>query len=114
MKILVYEDNLLWSSRLAKSIKAFGHEVILRSTPESVAAGAQVAIVNLGTESLKPAELVPALNAQGVYTIGHAGHKETELMQFGQEVGCSRLVTNSQLTFKLDSILSQVNLPDIM
>ena len=109
MTVLVYEDNLLWSSRLVKSLKALGHVPIVRTKPDSTKGDADVAIVNLGSDGLEPESLVPALNAQGIHTIGHAGHKETEVLELGRRAGCTTLATNSQLTFKLENLLAQVN-----
>lgn len=105
VKVLVYEDNLLWSVRIRKSLDAFGHDAVLKTTPD-VSEG-DVAIVNLGTASLQPETLVPSLKAQGIYVIGHAGHKEKELHRLGHEWGCDRLATNSELTFKIETILNE-------
>ena len=105
MKVLVYEDNLMWSARLKNSLTKLGHEPRLRSKP--VAEVADAAIVNLGAESLEPMTLVPALIAHAVVVIGHAGHKEKELHELGREAGCQILATNSELTFKLEQLLAK-------
>lgn len=102
MKVLVYEDNLLWSSRLANSLKKLGHEPILAVERTDEAA---VAIVNLGDPVLMA--LVPLLRASGVVTIGHAGHKEKQLHELGKEAGCDILATNSELTFKIEALLTR-------
>ena len=95
-----------------KSLKALGHEPILRTTPDPTAAGAQAAIINLGSEKLAPQSLISALNQAGVCTIGHAGHKETEKLEFGREIGCKILATNSQITYHIDKLLLQAgNIP---
>lgn len=107
MRVLIYEDNLMWSSRLVKSVSALGHEAILRTKPD-VADTADVAIVNLGSASLKPETIVPLLREQGIKVIAHAGHKEKDLHALGRDLGCDRLATNSELTFKLAQILSEV------
>lgn len=103
MKILVYEDNLIWSSRFVKSLKSLGHEpiVVKAAIPES----AEIAIVNLGSDSLDPAKLVPSLVELGVKVIGHAGHKEKDLLQLGRSSGCQLVATNSEITFKLPELL---------
>lgn len=102
MKVLVYEDNLMWSSRLTNSLSKLGYEPILAS---EVSNEAPIAIVNLGTFGLQ--WLVPSLRALGVVTLGHAGHKEKELHSLGAEVGCDILATNSELTFKIESLLQR-------
>lgn len=104
MKVWVFEDNLMWSSRLAQSLRALGHEpVVTTSVPEGAA---EAAIVNLGSPGLK--DLMPRLRELGVYTIGHAGHKEKDLLQLGREAGCDAIATNSELTFKIESLLGRV------
>lgn len=104
MRVLVYEDNLIWSSRLLKSLKGLGHEPVLLTQPAAEAA--DVAIVNLTSPNLKPAQLVPQLVALGVHVIGHAGHVEKDLLELGRAAGCQTLASNGQLTFKLEQLLA--------
>jgi len=111
MRVLVFEDNLLWSSRLLNTLKGLGHEPILRTAMPTDSEGATIAIVNLASPKLAPAELVKALRALGVHVIGHAGHKEKELMALGKEAGCDTLATNSELTFKIEAILERMVSP---
>lgn len=104
MKVWVFEDNLIWSARLVQSLKALGHEaVVTTQVPDGTA---DAAVVNLGSQQLS--DLVPQLRSRGVYTIGHAGHKEKELLQLGREAGCDAIATNSELTFKIESLLEKV------
>lgn len=103
MRILVLENNLLWSSKLHRSLSHFGHEAEV-SVRDSGAAY-DVAIVNLSVPDLR--NQIPGLTQRGVYVIGHAGHKEKELHEIGRELGCSRLATNSELTFKIDKLISE-------
>ena len=108
MRVLVFEDNLMWSSRLLQSLRGLGHEPVLLTKLPSDAQGAQVAIVNLGSPRVMTVELVPALRAMGVHVIGHAGHKEKELMEFGKDAGCDTLATNSELTYKIEALLAKI------
>ncbi|HVL39245.1 MAG TPA: hypothetical protein VM328_07625 [Fimbriimonadaceae bacterium] len=108
MKVLILDDNLLWTSRLTRSMRGLGHEAeVLASTPDD-SRGAQAAIVDLSSTKLPPEEVVPRLKALGLHVIGHAGHKEKQLHELGRDAGCDQLVTNSELTFKLEEILSKV------
>jgi len=107
MRVLIYEDNLMWSSRLVKSVSSLGHEAILRTKVDAEDSG-DVAIVNLGSMTLKPEELVPILRERGIKVVAHAGHKEKELHELGRDLECDRLVTNSELTFKLAQILTEI------
>jgi hypothetical protein len=61
--------------------------------------------VNLGSKNPDPTQLVSALKERGVYTIAHAGHKETELRELGLKLNVNKLATNGELTYKLDKIL---------
>ncbi len=106
MTVLIFEKNLMWSARIAKSARALGHEPhVLQSIPEPMMP-AEFAIINLGEPIGELSELVTKLHAQGTKTIGHAGHKERELMVLGNDAGCGQVVSNSTLTFKLGDLLS--------
>jgi hypothetical protein len=95
------ESNLMWSSRLRQSLVAFGHEaVISEQVPEGQF---DLAIVNLGEAKL--ADQVSTLKNRGIEILGHAGHKEKQLLELGRELGVDRLVTNSQLTNKLPELI---------
>lgn len=106
MRVLVYETNLFWSSRLLQSLRNLGHSPVLREGP--VPECADAAIVNLGEASLEPAKLIAELKALGVPTIGHAGHREKDLLTLGREAGVDIAASNSELTFKLDQLLERL------
>lgn len=102
MKVWIFEDNLMWSARLVQSLKALGHEpIVVTEIPDD--ATAEYAILNLGASTF--ATLVPALKEKGIITIGHAGHKEKDLLALGREAGCDKIATNSELTYKIESLL---------
>lgn len=123
MKILIFEDNLIWSARLVQSLRALGHEAEVVSPKRPTGDGEQApppnpppqaqtfrgggapgaAIVNLGSPGIK--ELVEGLRASGIYVIGHAGHKEKDLHALGKEAGCDRLATNGELTWKVAELI---------
>lgn len=110
MKILIFEDNLMWGPRLAKSAIAFGHEaVVIVKLPPQIPA-ADLAIVNLGSQSMPASDLVPRLKEVGIKVLAHAGHKEKELLDLGRGLGCDRLATNSEITNKLEQILQEMEL----
>lgn len=107
MRVAVFESNLLWSSRLVSRLAALGHDAIIpKSSDDSVQA--DVAIVNLGDRQFDPVELIPRLRSMGVKVIVHAGHKETPLLDMGKTLDADAVVTNSQLTHKLEQVLEQV------
>ena len=104
MTVLVFEDNLMWSARLVQSLVALGHApVVTTEIPDPCEA--HVAILNLAASTF--ATLVPQLKELGIYTIGHAGHKEKDLLELGREAGCDRIATNSELTYKIELLLNE-------
>jgi len=107
MKVLVFEDNLMWSSRLLQSLRGFGHEGIIKKSLPDSAEGAEVAIVNLGSTTPSPIDLVQRLHSLGIRVLAHAGHKEKQLLQLGREAGADILATNSELTFKLPELVER-------
>lgn len=111
MKVLVFEDNLMWSARLSQTLKGHGHEPLVRKSLPTESEGAEAAIVNLGWTSPSPVDLVARLHELGIPVLAHAGHKEKELMQLGKEAKADVLATNSQLTFKLPDLLAQLKFP---
>lgn len=107
MRVLIFESNLMWSSRMVQSAKRLGHEPFLRSEIPTSSEGAEAAIVNLGDPSLDPKALVAALKGLGVPVIAHAGHKEKQLIELGREAEVEILATNGQITFKLEELLEK-------
>lgn len=107
MVVLLYEDNLMWSEKLRKTVVGLGHTPVVMNRPNQETPPAQVAIVNLGITMWDAAQLVKDLQARGIKVVGHAGHKEKETLQVGKEIGCDYLATNSETTFKLDKVLAQ-------
>jgi selenocysteine lyase/cysteine desulfurase len=110
MKVLLFEDDLIWSSRLSKTLKSLGHEpeVMLVSPLET---DAKVAIINLASKKIDPETTVPALRNLGVFVIGHAGHKEQENLQLGSDCGCDLVASNSSVTYKIEQLLDQAIRP---
>jgi len=93
----------MWSARLLQSLRALGHAgLVLTSVPNELPE-ARAAIVNLGSPNA--AMLVPKLKEKGIYVIAHAGHKEKDLRELGNQLGVDRLASNSELTFKLADLL---------
>ncbi len=105
MKVLVFETNLMWSSKLVQSLRKLGHEAVLLDAIPDTAQDAEVAIINLSQTRPDPSELMQTLRELGVRTIGHAGHKEKELLNLGQRIGVDVLATNSELTFKIGDLV---------
>lgn len=111
MKVLVFEDNLIWSSRLLQSLRGLGHEPMLLKEIGDQIPEAEVAIVNLGSASMPVEDIMPKLKSAGIYVIGHAGHKENPLLDRGRESGCDAVVSNSTITYKLADVLQAIRNP---
>jgi hypothetical protein len=104
VRILIIERNLIWSARLANSVKALGHEaIVVDSLPAEI--DVDVAIINLAEPDPR---IVTPLQAAGVKIIAHAVHKEKDRLELGKAAGCDLVVTNSELTYKLPEILERL------
>ncbi|MES1227882.1 MAG: hypothetical protein ABUL72_04370 [Armatimonadota bacterium] len=108
MRIAVYEDNLMWSPRLRKNIEGLGHEAVMVARLEATLPEAEMAIVNLGSVSMKAETLVPRLKQAGQIVVAHAGHKEKDLHALGRDLGCDLFATNSELANHLAKIIDKV------
>ena len=108
MRVLVFESNLMWSSRLLQSLGKLGHQAVLCGEVPASREGASAAIVNLGDSKWDATSLVAELKKLGLTVIAHAGHKERELQELGRDANVDILATNSELTFKLPAILDRV------
>lgn len=105
-EILIFERNLIWSARLANTLTQLGHNPrVLERVPEEIPM-ADIALVNLSETSFGLAELIPRLKDMGIRVIGHAGHKEKPLLEMGNEYGCDQVVSNSTITFKIQTLLA--------
>jgi hypothetical protein len=108
VRVLVFESNLLWSQRFRHALFMLGHSAeIHTSMPGEIPLDAGAAIVNLGDAQFDLQMLIPQLRDMGIPTIGHAGHKEKPLHEFGKDIGCDVLATNSEMTHKLAQVLER-------
>lgn len=111
MRIVLYEDNLMWSVRTKNGLQAMGHEVTVLNKPTEDVAEVDLAIVNLGAKSFDAFELASRLKQRGVRTLGHVGHKEKDLWQKGIEAGCTKVVSNGSLANRLVAVISELQIP---
>jgi hypothetical protein len=111
MRLLVLDENLMWTVRLANGIRALGYEAIVWSKPTELPlhpAIADAAIINLSSMVFPAETWVPRLKQVGIPILAHAGHKETEKRQLANDLDCDLLVTNRQLTERLDECLQKL------
>lgn len=104
MRVLLLEDNLLWSVRVRNGLQTLGHEVLVFSKMGELPS-VDLAIVNLGSRAFSPLDAVRQLKAQGVRVIGHIGHKEKEVWKNGIDAGCDKVVSNGTLAKKLEEVV---------
>lgn len=112
LTIYLFERSLTWSVPLTRAAQTQGWTP--RTLPRFSLAEddrPDVAIVNLGDAGDAAAELVGRLQAQGAFVIGHAGHKETDLLQSGNQAGCNQVVSNRTLKEKFVELV-QAARPD--
>ncbi|MBL8060098.1 MAG: hypothetical protein JNK63_05195 [Chthonomonas sp.] len=108
MRVAVYEDNLIWSSRLAVSLRALGHEpIVLRQVDAPLPDGAGLAIVNLTSPTLDAQRVLSNLGRR-VFIIGHGGHKELGELPQALKSACDLVTTNGTLSMRFESVMSQV------
>ncbi len=62
-----------------------------------------VSILNLSSNNIQ--NEIRQCRELGMFIIAHAGHKETEKMEMGRVSGVDRIVSNSEITHKIEQIL---------
>lgn len=107
MKVAIYEDNLIWSSRLAGAIKALGHEaIVLRTGDAPLPEGAELVIINLTSPTMDASALLSSINGR-TFVIGHGGHKELAALPEGLKGACNLVTTNGKISMKFEMILDE-------
>ncbi len=84
-----------------------GLRAVVLSAHDDPPEDATLAIVHLDLPGLIEHDLVGRLKARGVHTIGHAGHKEKELLDRGKALGVDEVVTNSTLVHRIDTYFAR-------
>jgi CheY-like chemotaxis protein len=107
LKVLLLEDNLMWSVRTRKGLESLGHEVLVAQSVDEELPHVDIAIVNLGARAFDPYDAVRRLKLANNRVIGHVGHKEKDLWQRGEEAGCDRVVSNGSLANRLAAVLQE-------
>ena len=108
MLITIFEKNLMWSTRLQRSIKSLGHEAEIIDKPSAQYKPGDAAIINLASEDFDLEVLVNQLKSEGIYVIAHAGHKEEECLDAGKKLNCDYIVTNRYLAEKIDKVIDSI------
>lgn len=106
MRVLILDENLIWSARLRLGIEAMGHEAAVLSGPADLPK-AELAIVNLGSRVFPPEVWIAKLHEAGTRVVAHAGHKDKPLLERGKESRADLVVTNGELTHKLPQVVER-------
>jgi hypothetical protein len=107
VKLLILDENLMWSAKLQKSATALGWAAIVLDELGDEVPSVDAAILNLSSRKYETEETVARLHAKGIFTIAHAGHVEKENLEKGRQAGCGIVTTNGATANKLDEILAK-------
>lgn len=109
MTVLVLEDNLLWSARVASACRGLGHEATVLDRLVEALPRADVAVVGLDARAFDPLAAVGRLREAGAYVIVHTGHKEAAKLEAGRTAGADRVATNGEVAKRLGALLAEAS-----
>ncbi len=97
--IVLLDDNLFTSARLASALRASGRQVLVARSIEPLQE-CDTVLINLGSRTLKGVSLIEPLRARfpQAKVLGFCGHLETEIRQAARAAGIHRLLTNESAT----------------
>jgi DNA-binding response OmpR family regulator len=97
--IVLLDDNLFTSARVASALRASGRQVLVARSLERLEA-CGLALINLGSRSLDGVSLIQPLKEKfpGVQVLGFCGHLEVEIRRAARAAGIDRLLTNESVT----------------
>ncbi|MEO6909232.1 MAG: hypothetical protein ABI210_15205 [Abditibacteriaceae bacterium] len=97
MKVLLFDDNLLSSTRLQRALETQGHEVQVITKPDA-GESIDLVLINLGSRSLPGIELISQCREllPGAIVNGFCGHLEIEIRRAAKAAGINKILTNDQ------------------
>ncbi len=104
MKVALFEPNLFWDAKARAALAADGWTVV----PAEAEDWTDVRAVVVGLYA-PPKDLQAVLERarrNGLPVLGHAGHKEKELLALGGELGCERVISNGEFAHRLKTHLT--------
>lgn len=107
MTLLLFEDDLMWSSRIRVAAQELGIVTIVVRNLETIPQG-DVAIFNLSHRSLQPDAVRARLKESNTPCIAHAGHKEKPKLDEARRLGFDRIATNGEVSRRLLQLLLDV------
>jgi len=115
-RVLVIDEDLLFSTRVESTLGKLGYEVFVTNDPEEaveIAESSRLAltIVNFGREGLEPLKTVAKLKLvfQPSPILGFLSHKLIpDVRDEAREAGCDLLVANSALVMRLPQLMQRL------
>lgn len=115
-KVLVLEDDLMFSVRIEKTLAHLGYAPsIFTHSAEAIAFAEQntlrFALVNFSSEQQSPGEVVKRIKAQPnpPPVLGYCSHVSMpQIRPNAMAAGCNLLVANSALTMRLPQLVAKV------
>ena len=115
-RVMVIDEDLLFSIRIETTLKKLGYEVYVTKNPEEALSIAQedrlsLTILNYGREALNPLDTTAKLKAllQPAPILGFLSHKLIpDIRVAAREAGCDLLVANSALVMRLPQLVARL------
>lgn len=112
-RVAVLCPDLLFGSKLEGGLRAAGHDVTrYEDEPNARAAGAEVLVVDLGSEDVDGATLVESMRAdgelRGVVTVGFYPHVEQETRRRAEEAGFDLVVPRSRMAREMGALIDKL------
>lgn len=112
-RVVVADDDLLFSSRLSAALAAFGYRpVVVRSEAaldEAMRGAPRAAIVNLALRGFNAADAIRRLKmdaaTRGIPLLGFCGHRDVDRARAARAAGCDAVTTNGVVTADLQRVL---------
>ncbi len=115
-KVLVLEDDLMFSVRIEKTLTHLGYAPTVFTNSEEAIAFAEehaicLALVNFSSEQQSPGEVVKRIKAQPnpPPVLGYCSHVNMpQIRPNAMASGCNLLVANSALTMRLPQLVTRM------
>jgi hypothetical protein len=112
-KILVYEPDLMFSSRIEAAAARVGASIEVANRIENLAeelkaGGVQGMLLNLDAAEGNLGRLESVLKVIPVKTVGYYSHTNTRLMEEARRAGIGSVLTRGAFVARLDVILKDV------
>jgi len=114
--IVVADDDLLFSTRIASAVSACGHHAHLVRTADALREALRTrpaaVILNLASSRLEAVSAIREARmdplSRAVPLLGFCGHADTPRRAAALQAGCNRVVTNGEISSRLPRLLDEV------